>query len=126
MCPSCPRHATRPAPGQLNVWLARKHAGARSVASAILEDAQIGIVDTAPEDELGRLLPSSAATALIKDDLVDSWPGNDPLPLGRVEGPTCGRVLETPRDPVALANTNQAKGKQHELVPKKKTLPIMV
>ena len=92
----------------------------------MLEDTEIGIVDTAPEDELGRLLPPSAATALIKDDLVNSWHRNNPHPLGRVEGPTCGRVLKTPRDPVALAKTNQTKGKQHELVPQKKTLPIMI
>lgn len=124
--PSRPGHSARSTSSQLNVGLARKDARAGSVATAMLEDAQIGIVDAASEDELCRLLPRGAATALIKDDLVNSRHRNNPLPLGCIETPTRRRVLKTPGDPVALANADQTKGKQHELVPKAKTLPVVI
>ena len=121
-----PRHAAGSRPGKLNVWQPREHANSRSVAPAVIKNAQIGVVDAAPENKLCRLLPTSANTALIKDDLVDPRHRYNPLPLGRVETTASGRVLETPRDPSGLAKANQAKGKQHELVPKTKTLPIVI
>ena len=87
-----------------------------ATAHSSLEHAEVRLVD-ATKDESSRLAPPGPERALIKNDLMHTWLGDDALPLRGVERSTICRVLEAPRNTKMQAEVHEPERQLHELIP---------